>query len=505
MVPRPTSHLEKVLCKMGSTASLAIEIEKNGIISAGDKIRGRVLLDVRKVTSADFLMIRFYGHEKVNIRYNTAAPNGGVAHHNAKEEVVIFSSEVVLHSFAGGSVEMGRFEFPFEVAIPSGLPGSQSYKNRGDFCKIEYFCGAKLHRPGMFDWSVKNSCEVLMNDEPYEAFPVPLFLGPTISDVFFMGLISRGEMTIGAEVSTSNACGNDTLRLNYALQNTSTSRVKALEIELICHIKLQAGYHYSDYKYPVFQHRILYPMSTIGERNINLVTLRDQIKRGEFGVNIPIAEDVRNTYNGLHSSITYELSLSIKTSFGSTNSTIKVPIIMHRRRADFTKQVPAVGESFKKPEGWSAVMIPIAELILDEPTVVRPANYDTTQGLMLAIKTSNQWQGTNTLKDWLAHSPINITLLTPITMFQLFQCIKGDSSIYAFCRAIGEAMNASDSVNKCTCKHIAEAACAAPAPMKIPVCNAFLPYCTDKQNARDDFAVIKLSSDDMTTVMITYK
>ena len=497
---------------MGSTASLAFEIESNGSVSAGGKIRGKVLLDVRKVTSADFLMFRFYGHEKVNVQYTTPGVNNAPTRRNAKEEVVIFSSEVVLHNFAGGSVQKGRFEFPFEVAIPSGLPGSQSYRNRNDFCKIEYFCAAKLHRPGMFDWSVKNSCEVLMNDEPYEAFPVPLFIGPTTSNVFFMGLTSRGKMTTGAEVSTSNACGNDTLRLNYAIQNNSTSRVKALEIELICHVKLQAESHYSDYKYPIYQHRILYPMSTrieplttVGERNINLVTLRDQIRRGEFGVNIPIAEDVRYTYNGLHSSITYELSLAIKTSFGSSNSTIKVPIIMHRRRANFAKQVPAVGQSFKKPEGWSAVMIPTAALILNEPAVARSANYDTTQGLMLAINAINPWQEIITLKDWLAHSPLNVTLLTPHTIFQLFLCIKNDASFFAFCRAIGVAMNAPDSANKCTCKHIAEAACAAPSPMKIPVCNAFLPYCSNKQNARDDFAVIKLSSDDMATVMMSYK
>lgn len=493
---------------MGSTASLAIVIENNGGISAGGKIRGKVLLDVREVTSADYLMFFFYGHELVNVRYN----HGDGERSTARAQAVFFLSKIALYSFAGGSVEKGRFEFPFEVATPSGLPGSQSYECGNSFCKIEYFCVAKLHRSGMLNWKVKNSCEVLMNDEPYEAFAVPLFIGPTSPKVYFMGLSCQGTITIGGDVSTSNACGGDTLRVNYALQNNSTSRVKALEISLICRIEFQAESHVDGSVLLIFKERILHPMLTgieplkkTKEGSINLTALRDQINEGEFGVNIPIPEDVRYTSIGLHSSITYELVFKVKTSYGTTNVEVKVPIIMHRRRADFAKQVPAVGESFKKPKGWSAVMIHTAELILDEPAVARPANYDTTQGLMLAIRATNFWQKINSLKDWLAHSPLNVTLLTPHTISQLFQRIKGNALIYEFCRTIGEAMNASDSVNKCTCKHIAEAACAAPAPMKILVCNAFLPYCTDKQNARDDFAVIELISDDMTTVMMTYK
>ena len=120
---------------MGSTASLAIEIENNGSISPGGRIRGKVLLDVRRVTSVEFLMFRFYGQENVNVEWFDR--NGG--RRIARAEVVIFSSEIVLYSFAGGSVEKGRFEFPFEVTIPEGLPGSQSYKNSKSLCNISAF------------------------------------------------------------------------------------------------------------------------------------------------------------------------------------------------------------------------------------------------------------------------------------------------------------------------------------------------------------------------------
>ena len=270
-----------------------------------------------------------------------------------------------------------------------------------------------------------------MNDVPYEAFPVPLFIGPTSPKVHFMRLTSHGAITIGGNVSTSNACGGDTLRVNYAIQNNSTSRVKALEIQLICRIALNAENEFHFDKVVIFKERILHPMLTgieplknIKEGGINVTALRYQINEGEFGANIPIPEDVLYTSIGKHSSITYELVFKVQTSYGTSNVKIKLPIIMHRRRADFAKQVPAVGESFKKPEGWSAVTIPTAALVLDEPHVARPAMYDTTEGLMLAITAINPWQEIITLKDWLAHSPRNVTLLTPQTIFQLFLCIK---------------------------------------------------------------------------------
>jgi hypothetical protein len=89
------------------------------------------------------------------------------------------------------------------------------------------------------------------------------------------------------------------------------------------------------------------PMKRIGERKIDCIALVNQLNEGEFGIDIPIG-NIRSTYNGVLGSVTYELSMTIMTTFGSPDSTIRVPIIMHRRRANSAAgPFPDVAEPFR--------------------------------------------------------------------------------------------------------------------------------------------------------------
>ena len=144
---------------------LAFEFENNGSVCAGGKLKGKVLLHVRIATAANFLSLRLTGYECLDFR-NEVNPHYKI--------VQIFNAEVILHSFTGGSVAVGHYEYPFEVAIPSGLPASQRFAQGPNFCGAEYFCKVKLHRPGYFITRVKKQCYILLLDEPHETFPVPI-------------------------------------------------------------------------------------------------------------------------------------------------------------------------------------------------------------------------------------------------------------------------------------------------------------------------------------------
>jgi hypothetical protein len=65
-------------------------------------------------------------------------------------------------------------------------------------------------------------------------------------------------------------------------------------------------------------------------------------------------------------------------------------------------------------------------------------------------------------------------------------------------------MSHPDTHNKCTCKHIAEAARGVPQAMKISICNTFSSYCVDRENARDAFRVIGIDDIEMVGVMVNY-
>ena len=477
-------------------ADLRFELENNGSVFAGGKLKGKVLLHVRIATTANFLSLRFHGREVAEYR-NRDHPLYKVAE--------IFTSEVVLHSYTEGSVAVGHYEYPFEVAIPSGLPGSQVFANGYNYGGVEYVCKVKLHRPGYFITTVKKYCDILLLDEPYETFPVPLFLGPVTTKMYTMGTKFDGTIMFAGRVNTSNACGHDVLQVNYAIHNESTTRVKALNVDLTVHFGVTAGWIEQKFEDVIFSKRIdaagvagVKAKQTIGDGEVDCNSLLIQLTDTEFGIDIPIGV-IPSSYNGAITSVKFELSMTIITTCGSNNPTIRVPIIIHS-----WSRLSQVDELSPVPTGWTASMVPTSKVISYEPTVALAADYDTVGGLIKMME-SNRWQEVNALKDWLSHSLNNINLLTPDEMFKLFKCIKGDSSIYSFCRALGEAMNTLKSSNKCTCGHISEAARAVRPPMKIIVCNLFSSYCTDRENAVPAFKAIKFTDTEISNVMMNYK
>ena len=312
-------------------ALLKVEIEDNGSMCAGGRVRGKVLLNVQRGFNSDFLMFHFYGQERVHVCYPASDNSGEQLLWIVKQQSKIHSTEIVLHRFEDGHVTIGHHVFHFDVDIPSGLPGSQSYEKNYGYCGIEYFCTAKLHLPGMFASDVKESCEVLINDKPYETFPVPL--------VLFM---DDGRITFSGKVNTSDAYGNETIRLNYAIRNDSISRVEALELDITCHISFKAGTRSCSQKHSVFHKRVegasilgFESLKMIRERNSDYDALLDLVNEGKCGVDIPIDDNIRPTYTGLLSSVTHELSVTIKTTLASTNTVMRFPIIVHRRLGSF--------------------------------------------------------------------------------------------------------------------------------------------------------------------------
>lgn len=153
-------------------------------------------------------------------------------------------------------------------------------------------------------------------------------------------------------MNTSNSCGNETLRLNYAIRKDSTSCVEALEIDLTCHIRFKAATKSCSQKHSVFRKRVegasivgFEPLMKITERNSDFDALFDLVNEGECGVDIPIDDIIRPTYTGVLSSVTYELSLTIKTTLASTNTAMRFPIKMHRRLGNFANP-PQVDRSY---------------------------------------------------------------------------------------------------------------------------------------------------------------
>jgi hypothetical protein len=431
--------------EMGNSAYIVIEIEKNGSSCGGGRVKGRVLLSVQKETLADSLMFAFNGVETSVIKVGKDS--------TVKDSENIVSSEEILCEFPGGSVAVGQYTFPFEIALPLGLPKTQRCQQGESSYSISYHCEAKLHH-GIQIWSIKNSCEVQLNEEPYMSSPTPMYLGPVTRQLTYMEKPTPGTMTLGGKVNLTNVSTNEKLRVAYVIRNDSEKRIKALTVCLVCNVHFRVGGHFRETSYNVTSNRIdvskllgVNPQKNIksgADGSIDYEALLRHLDIGEFGVEIPMDNAHLCTYTGNLGKVMYELVMTLTTTFGTSNSTIRIPIVIHQLTSKWAK--PCVGQAYTVPAYWNAQEMPLKELNLSEPAaaVVSAETDDSFEGLTLMLKGCDQWQEISVLKEWLGHSPNNINLLSQDEMFPLFRCLKGDYSIYVFCQTIGEAMSYTD-------------------------------------------------------------
>jgi hypothetical protein len=206
-------------------ANVSVQLNQDKEVCGGSTLGGTIYLDVEKDSiSADSLNVRFYGHESTQI---TRATNNGDQINLAKHELVCL--DYVLYSF-NGEVNRGRYEYPFEITLPIGLPGKQGFKQptsdltmfqkRPDFFVIEYFVEGSLRRSGMLTWDVKNSQEILLlSDPPYYKVKTPSFIEPITRPVSFCGCYRTGTVTLLANVDSMNLFINDKIHIEYAIRN----------------------------------------------------------------------------------------------------------------------------------------------------------------------------------------------------------------------------------------------------------------------------------------------
>lgn len=313
---------------MGNTAgNFAFEIENGNSVYPGAKLKGRLILDVRREVTADAIDLYFIGVEGTSITRGESDVHG---------RAVIHSSVVSLKTFAGGSVTDGHYSFPFEFSIPQGLPKSAS----GGSWKISYHCVAMLSRGGTLAENVKNSCVVIMNEEPCRSLPTKSTLfGPTTSRVTFMCINPRGTMTFGGIVNSTSLGTNEKLRINFEICNESTSRIKAVNISITRYVTIRTQNDAQCIVSPVSRLRVCVahmvgtnPVRKDGDGDVDGVddhsAILKQINEGKYlwGVYVPIDMIKDSSYCGKLINIRYELTVSVRTTFGTTNTSIKIPM-----------------------------------------------------------------------------------------------------------------------------------------------------------------------------------
>ncbi|CAM9933451.1 unnamed protein product [Scytosiphon promiscuus] len=233
---------------------MPVKIDINVSSLRSSLVEGDVVLNIATTEaegySAYSLKLRLVGQLKTKVRHSTGTGTDRKTS-TASQKKEIFGHDMELASF-GGRLAPGVLTFPFSCEIPPGLPPSMEESGNKGTCSIAYKLKARLHRNraariGLFSKMTdpKSTRPLILHGTTSSGArsAAPVLMGPETRTVRNC-CAAAGIVTIGSRVDSLAVGKGETVGLNVAATNNSTSTVTAM------HIKIQQlatwsarGYH----------------------------------------------------------------------------------------------------------------------------------------------------------------------------------------------------------------------------------------------------------------------
>ena len=409
---------------------------------------------------------------------------------------------------------------------------NRAFDTGGSYFYIDYILEARLHRSGFMTWDVKNSHEVFLNDEP---FPynnkTPVYYQPTTKKVNFCCCFASGSVTLGVKLDSSNITASDELRVDYEVSNNSTSRVKALEVQVNEIISFRAQGRTAYHTIQLFQTRIesedlLRSGLNIGPRKVNQGMTTEEyndlaaaLTTGIHGTNLRLLGGSHSDYNGRLGSIRHVVKVAVKTPFCVDDPEVEVPLSVYGSRNNYSGLAPVVAESYSLPSDWNPVVAQVAYIDLSpsappqEPVLASlikvptapPIQVDGGEGSLKQLleflgNTSERGQ-TGVLVEWMSYGDLS-QLQDPQSFAAIFKSVKGSMGFSSFPSILGNKLPS----GSISCRHVAAAISTINTEcIKVNVATAFSSYVGDRHNAKSEFSkVSQMSGYSLSCILISY-
>ena len=261
-----------------------------------------------------------------------------------------------LQTVPTGKIRRGQYEYPFQFAIPGGAPASMGLGGRGgsNQCSIGYYMEVWLDRPGFLRWDIKNRVFVNVTNPPPAGRNVPLYIEPTTMPLHSCCCIRRGDIMMGGSAESNILSAGGQSSVKYAVQNSSTVPVKAIEVTIAERVTFSARGHHSAHTVNLYHTRLtpaeagldlaLRP-SQKGQPNPELMELRNMLESDAFKLDFTIPATARNSYNGCIVRVEHIFAIKAITAFGSANPSISRKVQM------FSQTRPEQAALFEKSSG----------------------------------------------------------------------------------------------------------------------------------------------------------
>jgi hypothetical protein len=507
---------------MGTTSSATINVALDAaMVAPGTATTGKVYLSVNnEKVDAESLMLRIVGGEYTLIKHATGSGDERRVH-NYYSSSIFLDYAFPLTVVQDGCFRKGQYEFPFSFTLPPGvLPtmgaATQSGQNSGH-CSVKYSMEVKLHRRGWMTWDVKNSRELTVLGTPVQHIPkFGTYLPPSEYPLHFCCCYKVGNVRLGLSTETSLLAAGETFDVSYVVQNNSTSRIKALELEVVEVVTWRSRMFTATKSSQLFHKRleqgdIQFDLSAInpndsatvgGNGTISNPDILKELKeildsrRHCCPVNLP--PSARPTMDGSLIDVEHFLKVRIATPFGTSDPEILSRLTVHRYGIQAAPVIETDGSIYTPmamslPAGWNAtvaqpVTVPtppyaVATAYETEdvkgPSDFTPSapdfNYNGTANLFqILTKTYDQPGEFKKWCEWCNENQADI--LTAPDYATLFKTLRKTFDQIA----VAEQLAISSS--GISCAHIASALSTCLAAVKTDVAKKLSTKCNDKQN-----------------------
>jgi hypothetical protein len=539
------------VCESGAT--IAVVLDQGGSVAyvPGTPITGKVYLSVtnNEGVPCNSVSTKLLGQEHTTVHYTTdVAVSSGSSSIPSPHKTSLHKKQTSQHTTAhdcnsfldtslrvanvqSGVIERGQYEYPISFVIPPGSPATivvgstkqtmaQKFSGEGSSGRVCYTLHVWLDRPGVSSWDkndVKSEIQLTIKVPAPMQQSIPRWIEPAdgVIDIKTCFCYSRGAVLAGAVAESAVLSKGSTFWINYALENMTTSRIKAIEITLTQTAECSAAFHSHSNSLVVFHTRMTPEQAGLDlkapkpEKHSALGRMLETLQSGKLQRRFDLGANASESYQGSSIKVTHTLTLKICTPFGTASPTIQCPI---RICSETGVTVPNAEPSAQTPQptlpaGWApvvaqAVVYPAMQLwpwrhrgySVNAPVLVHAWGMSGMglDGLMQTLTNNLCYDPCGEVELWLKSSPSNsnsVDDLSPDNLYDLFSAVKDSFDKTRLASLVAEAHT-----NAFRCAHISAACRGCPDFIRREVAECLLSHaaCTGEQQAVADKENCKL-------------
>lgn len=328
--------------------------EHRGYYVAGTSVRGVVYVNSTNdnVQPGSKMDLYFTGKEHSCVEYQETQSyreDGETKYRSvtryayAKRDIVRISVPVIE---GVTNAYVGKYEYPFEITLPYHLPTSMDFTRWSEYCRIVYKVKVELSGSSWFN-NFNQEYEIPVTMAPLPISPVPYNVEPMEEKITLCCCINQGNIIFGASVDDTRLAPGERVNISFACMNESTAEIQTVYAKISQKIEWSARGHgsqntdllvnqnfqqtdrmdalrKSELKSRQDPNYIAEARDLMAEKTMREVY--EAIKTSDNMVSLFIPHNAKHTYYGQCCTVKHYLTIKIKTGFGKTDPTIRIPV-----------------------------------------------------------------------------------------------------------------------------------------------------------------------------------